>query len=113
MAKVENQESNVTKPAKSAKKKVSKKAKKVAKAKKPAKVAKAKATRAKTNGGIRPGSKLEIIANLLKRKSGCTEPEAAKAVGWAKVSMTLQARNAGLKLRKEKNKDGVTRYYGE
>lgn len=86
---------------------VAKKAKK-AKGKKPA-----TKTRAKGNGGVRPGSKLEVIANLLKRKSGCTQEEAAKAVGWAAVSMGLQAKNAGLKLRKEKNKDGVTRYYGE
>ena len=55
------------------------------------------------------GTKLELIASMLKRKEGCTAADAMKAVGWTKISMPAQAKAAGLKLKKEK--DGkVTRY---
>lgn len=88
---------------KAAKKAASKKSA-TAKARTPAKV--------KTDApkGVRPGSKLEIVVNLLKRKEGCTAAEVLTATEWPAVSMPQQARAAGLMLRKEK--DGkVTRYY--
>jgi hypothetical protein len=60
-------------------------------------------------GGVRPGSKLEIIVGLLTRPQGCTTAEVLKATDWPAVSMPQQARAAGLTLQKEK-KDGVTVY---
>lgn len=62
-------------------------------------------------GGIRPGSKLETIVGLLKRPEGCTAKECMDQVGWPAISMPQQARAAGIKLRKEKAKGEVTRYY--
>lgn len=60
--------------------------------------------------GVRPGSKVELIAKLLKRANGCTTADVLKACDWPSVSMPAQAKAAGLKLKKEK--DGkVTRYY--
>ena len=80
--------------------------------KKTAKTAAPKTAAAKTNGGVRPGSKLEIIAKLLTRPEGCTSAEVCKATGWAAVSVPPQAKAAGLKLTKKKE-DGVTRYFGK
>jgi hypothetical protein len=77
----------------------------------PAKPAKAKQT-AKAIPGIRPGSKLEIVAGLLTRKEGCTTADVLKATDWPAVSMPQMAKSAGLKLRKEKAKGEPTRYYG-
>jgi len=74
-----------------------------------AKVAKTKSGNAK---GIRPGSKLEIVANLLKRQQGCTAKEALSALGWPAISFPQQAEAAGLKLRKERE-GRITRYWGE
>lgn len=69
----------------------------------------AKTKAAKTNGSVRPGSKLETIVGLLKRPEGCTTKDVLKATGWPAVSMPQQAKAAGLTLKKEK--DGpVTRY---
>lgn len=51
--------------------------------------------------GVRPGSKLETIVSMLRRKEGCTAAEVLKATGWPSVSMPQQARAAGLKLSKE------------
>lgn len=60
---------------------------------------------------IRPGSKLEIVAGLLKRPEGCTTAEVLAGTGWPTVSMPQMAKAAGLTLRKEK--DGkVSRYFG-
>ena len=76
--------------------------------------AKAKArtpVKAKTEG-VRPGSKLEIVAGLLTRKEGCTTADVLKATGWPAVSMPQQAKAAGLMLKKEKNKGEPTRYWG-
>lgn len=79
-----------------------------AKSKKTAK-AKARTPVAKTDGGVRPGSKLETVVKLLKRTEGCTTADVLKATGWPSVSMPQQAKAAGLTLKKEK--DGtVTRY---
>src|ERR1035437_6542130 len=63
---------------------------------------------AKTNGtngtiSIRPGSKVEIIAGLLKRPEGCTTADVLQATGWPAVSMPAQAKAAGLTLTKEKD----------
>ena len=63
---------------------------------------------AKTTG-VRPGSKLEIIVGLLKRKEGCTAKQILDAVQWPAVSVPQMARSAGLTLKKEKV-DGVTVY---
>ena len=65
-------------------------------------------TEAKTTG-VRPGSKLEIIVGLLKRKEGCTAKQILDAVQWPAVSVPQMARSAGLTLKKEKV-DGVTVY---
>jgi hypothetical protein len=80
------------------------------------KVKKGKAKRikkAQDNGGLRAGSKLERVANLLKRKSGCTAAECLKAVGWNAISMPYMAKAAGLKLKKEKVAGKTTRYYAQ
>lgn len=58
---------------------------------------------------VRPGSKLEIVVELLIRKGGCTTADILAATGWPSVSVPQQAKAAGLTLRKEK-KDGVTVY---
>ena len=87
------------------------------KSKKPGKktaIAKARMPVAKTNGahttnGIRPGSKVELIAGLLKRPEGCTTADVLTATGWPAVSMPAQAKAAGLTLKKEKD-GSVTRY---
>lgn len=75
--------------------------------------AKAKASRSSARpakaDGVRPGSKLEAIVGLLKRKQGCTTKDVLSATGWPSVSMPQQAKAAGLKLKKEKV-EGVTRY---
>lgn len=59
---------------------------------------------------VRPGSKLAIVVDLLKRPEGCTTAEILKATEWPSVSVPQQARMAGLELRKEKNAEGVTVY---
>lgn len=93
----------------------------MAKSKK-AKTPKAKAKKAKApkkapknieNGGtsIRPGSKVEMVANLLRREGGCTASDVLLATGWPSVSMPAQAKQAGLVLKKEKNKGEPTRYF--
>src|ERR1017187_4308136 len=48
----------------------------------------------KIAGEVRKGSKTEIVANLLKRKSGCTANECLKAVGWNAISMPYMAKAA-------------------
>jgi len=73
---------------------------------KPAKTAEA------TTGGVRPGSKLEIIVGLLKRPEGCTTKEALAATGWPSLSFNQQAKAAGLTIRKEKQ-GSTTRYWAE
>jgi Protein of unknown function (DUF3489) len=57
------------------------------------------------------GSKTAIVANLLKRKNGCTGKDVKQATGWPTVSMPALAKACGLKLRKEKTDKGM-RYYG-
>lgn len=67
-------------------------------------------TNGASNGGIRPGSKIEIVANLLKRPEGCTTAEVLAATNWLAVSMPAMAKSAGLTLKKEK--DGkISRYH--
>jgi rubrerythrin len=66
----------------------------------------------KEAGAIRAGSKLEMVVGLLTRKEGCTTADVLAATEWPSVSMPQQALAAGLKLRKEKAKGEVTRYYG-
>ncbi len=83
---------------------------------KKAKTAKPKGTvkvvKAKSNGA-RHGSKTEKVAALLARKDGCTSKEVLVATGWPSVSMPAMAKNIGVKLRREKVKGQVTRYYGK
>jgi len=104
-----------TKPKETDMKKKSKTSKKTASAnaRKPAKGAakpqRAPSSASKAEGGIRPGSKLEIIAGLLRRPEGCTTADVLKATEWPSVSMPQQAKAAGITLKKEK-KDGVTVY---
>lgn len=68
-----------------------------------------KASLKKAEGGVRPGSKLEIVVGLLKRPGGCTTADILAATKWPSVSVPQQARAAGLTLAKEKV-DGITRY---
>lgn len=72
---------------------------------------KAKSTTAKaTKPADKPRSKVDLIADLLKRKNGCTTADVLAVTGWPAVSMPQQAKAAGLKLKKEKD-GNVTRYY--
>jgi hypothetical protein len=57
-----------------------------------------------------PKNKVEIIADLLRRKEGCTTAEVLEAVSWPAISMPQQAKAAGIKLRKVKE-GKITRYY--
>ena len=57
-------------------------------------------------------TKTEIVAALLKRKAGCTRADALEATSWTAVSMQQMAAAAGLKLRMEKQKGEVARYFG-
>jgi hypothetical protein len=88
------------------------KTKKTAKPKKAPKASKPKVASApkEKNGGVRPGSKTEIVANLLKRPEGCTTADILAATGWPAVSVPAMAKAAGLTLKKEKNKGEPTRY---
>lgn len=102
-----------TKTTKSAKKPAPKTGGRKASPKKAAQPATKPATAAKPKaGGIRPGSKLELIAGLLMRPEGCTTEDCLKATGWPALSMPQQAKAAGLTLRKEKTKGEATRYWG-
>lgn len=67
---------------------------------------------AKTDGTktIRPGSKLEIVVGLLKRREGCTTAEILAGTGWPSCSVPQQARAAGLTLR-QKKEGRTTRYW--
>ena len=78
------------------------------------KTSKAKKTSKKVaNGhGPRAGTKTEVVAALLRRKSGCTAAEVLEATGWPAVSMPAMAKACGLALRKEKEKGSPTQYYG-
>ena len=78
-----------------------------------AKKAKApKAAKAAGAGGMRAGSKQETVYKLLTRVSGATLEEAVKATGWKSCSLKTWGKKFGLKVSKEKQKDGTTRYYG-
>lgn len=79
------------------------------KAKKTKKTQKVKTT--KSEGGVRAGSKLEIIVGLLTRPEGCTTKDVLNATGWPSISMPAMAKSAGLTLSKEKD-GSVTRYRG-
>jgi hypothetical protein len=84
------------------------------KAKGKAKTAKAKAVKGKakaagTNSdGFRPGSKLALIAEMISRKSGATEPEMNKKLGWSACLVTARrvAERMGKELVGEKDEDG-------
>ena len=60
----------------------------------------------------KPKSKTEIVAALLKRKAGCTRKQILNATEWPSVSVQQLAAAAGLKLRMEKQKGEVARYFG-
>lgn len=90
---------------------MSKKTTKKTSARKPKKTAAAKKPKATPSpDGVRAGSKLAIVVDLLKRPEGCTGAEVLAATGWPSVSMPQQAKAAGLTLSKEKNKGEPTRY---
>ncbi len=79
--------------------------------KKPAKLKSSVYTNGSGNSTIRPGSKVEIVASLLRRPEGCTTADILSATSWPSVSVPAMAKAAGLALKKEK--DGkVTRYRG-
>ena len=59
---------------------------------------------------LRPGSKLEIIFQLLSRPKGCTTKDVLEACDWPAVSMPQQARAMGVKLRTKKE-GRATRYW--
>lgn len=75
-------------------------------AKKPAKKKAAKTKRAE--GELSPT--LQKIADMLSRKDGASAEELCKALSWKGISVTMRAKDAGLKVRKERV-DGVNRYY--
>jgi hypothetical protein len=58
------------------------------------------------------GEKTLAISELLSRVSGCTAKEVLAATGWPSVSMPAMAKACGLKLRKDKVKGQITRYFG-
>jgi hypothetical protein len=76
-----------------------------------------KAKKVKTNGAKKgngePVGKNKVILDLLQRKSGTTVADAIKATGWKTVHFSAHANKAKLTLRKERQKDGATRYWAE
>lgn len=97
---------------KAVKPKVAKKAKAKTPAAKPRKpAARAKGAAREKTDGVRQGTKLALVVDLLKRTEGCTTAEVLAATGWPSVSMPQQAQAAGLTLRKEKQKGEPTRYW--
>lgn len=90
---------------------VSKKTKTEAKPAKAKKENKVKTAKTAAADGIRPGTKLALVVDLLKRPEGCTTKDVLNATGWPAVSMPQQAKAAGIKLKKEKKEGDVTRYY--
>lgn len=81
---------------------------KKAKAAKPA--APKKAAAPKKGGDAK--TKTAIVATLLQRPAGCTGKEILAATSWPTVSVPQQAKAAGLKLRKVKEKGKPTVYFG-
>ena len=79
--------------------------------KKPAPKKPAKAVKAPAKPG-KAGSKVQIVADLLRRPEGATRDDILKATGWPSVSVPQQAAAAKLTLRKEKNPGEPTRYFG-
>ncbi len=61
--------------------------------------------------GPKKMTKLELMAQMLLRKEGCTAAEAMKAMGWTKIGMNDMAERNGLTLRKVKE-GTITRYFG-
>lgn len=58
-------------------------------------------------------TKIQIVADLLKRDGGCTAAEALAATGWPTISMPATAKAAGLSLTKLKEKGKATQYRAE
>jgi len=56
--------------------------------------------------------KSELIASMLLRPQGCTRSEVLQAIGWKQISFQAHARQAGLYLRIEKERDWPKRYFG-
>jgi|GEM_PF-6293858 hypothetical protein len=81
--------------------------------KKVAKKKSKKAVAAAGSNGSKKGAKTEAVLALLTRKSGTTVEEAKELTGWEQVHLSAFAKKAGLKLRKERNKEGVTRYWAD
>ena len=61
---------------------------------------------------VKAGSKASLIGDLLRRQNGCTYADVLAATGWPSVSMPVQAKSAGLKLRREKVPGQPMRYFG-
>lgn len=75
------------------------------------KTAKSKARKAPSAKSSKPDKpKVQIVADLLRRPSGCTTADVLAATGWPSVSMPQQAKAAGLNLRQEKE-GRTTRYF--
>ncbi len=70
-----------------------------------------KAAKKKSNGEAK--GKNKVVLDLLMRKSGATVADAKKATGWEQVHFSSHAKKAGLKLRRERDKDGTNRYWAE
>jgi hypothetical protein len=87
-------------------------AKRKTKVKKTPKAKKTTTKKAPGAGGLRAGSKQEMLYNMLTRKSGCTTDEAVKATGWQTCGVATWGKKFGLKVTKEKSAAGITRYYG-
>ena len=90
------------------------KAAKVAKPPKAAKVAKPKAAKVakpKAAKVAKKNTKLDALVELMKRASGVSAKEASDKLAWNGVSVSKWAKIAKVKFTKEKDKDGVTRYY--
>lgn len=51
-----------------------------------------------------PGGNAAKIADMLKRKDGCTREDVLAATGWTAVSMQQQAKQAGLTLKVDKSR---------
>lgn len=80
-------------------------------AKKQAVVEKAKAKN--ENKGVTPGSKFDIIFNLVTRESGATGKELAEAVGWKSATAAFQHMKDRLEITSKVKEGRETRYFGK
>jgi hypothetical protein len=82
-----------------------------------AKVVKAKPKAKKTKGNSaakkepKKSGFLSVIAEMLTRRSGVTNVEAAEKLGWKSISIPRNARTLNMKIRKEKQPGKPARFY--